>query len=297
MIVFMVMLIGSLGFLGIVLGSFVNALVWRIHEQEQLIYTGSNNRRKTLSPQSRLRLAELSIIRGRSMCVDCGHTLAAKDLLPLISWLSVGGKCRYCRKSISWQYPVVELITGLLFAVSALSWPYAMDGLAWIGLFAIWLAMVVLFVALAVYDLRWMILPNRLVFVLQAFSAVFAVAFILLTGSPSASTWLSPFWGVVTIAGLFWSLYTISRHKWIGGGDVKLAVAIGLIVGGPIRATLVIFVASLLGSLVGIPVMILSKQCRQVRIPFGPFLIIATILVFWFGASIVEWYSKQIGLH
>ncbi len=118
----------------------------------------------------------------------------------------------------------------------------------------------------------------------------------LLGGLSSAAAWLSPFWGVVTFAGLFWFLYTISRHQWIGGGDVKLAVALGLIVGGPVRAMLVIFVASLLGSLVGIPAMILSKQGRQARIPFGPFLIIATMLVFWFGTSMIEWYSKQIGL-
>ena len=91
--------------LGVCFGSFVNALVWRIHEQ-------SKPKKKRAASDK-----ELSVVSGRSMCPNCKHTLSTKDLLPVISWLTLGGKCRYCSKPISWQYPSVEMLTALLFVV------------------------------------------------------------------------------------------------------------------------------------------------------------------------------------
>lgn len=289
------MMVMFVGFLGIVFGSFVNALVWRLHEQEDLLYDKSGNRRKSISKRDKSRLSDLSILKGRSMCVDCGHTLSAKDLIPLLSWLSMKGKCRYCSHKISWQYPIVELFTGFMFGLSVVFWPYEFGGVVWAGLFALWLVMIVVFVALSVYDMRWMLLPNKLVFVLQFMALIFTVvlAFQL---KHSGEALLTPVWGVVFLAGLFWVMYVVSRQQWIGGGDVKLAVALGLIVGGPINALLVVFVSALLGSLVGIPVMIISKKGRQTRIPFGPFLMVSTVLVFWFGTQVIDWYVGKIGL-
>jgi len=104
------MIVVVLVVLGLCLGSFVNALVWRIHEQDRL--TG-----KKKKPHKK-QLDRLSILHGRSMCPDCHHELKPKDLVPLFSWLSLHGKCRYCHKPISWQYPVVELLTAGLFVFS-----------------------------------------------------------------------------------------------------------------------------------------------------------------------------------
>lgn len=293
MMYFMMVMFASL--LGVVLGSFVNALIWRLHEQENLLYTKSGNKRKDLSKSDISRLRKLSVLKGRSMCVDCGHTLSAKDLIPLVSWLCIRGKCRYCSYKISWQYPVVELVTGLMFGLSALFWPYGFNGVVLVGLFVLWLIIIVIFVALSVYDLRWMLLPNKLVFVLQFIALTFALL-LAVQFKYSGEALLTPIWGVVFIAGLFWSMYILSKQQWIGGGDVKLAVALGLIVGGPAKALAVLFLASLLGSLVGVPAMILGKNGRKTRIPFGPFLIIATILVFWFGAQVIDWYMGEIGI-
>src|SRR5690242_7308270 len=106
--------------LGLCLGSFVNALVWRLHEQEEL---------KIAKPKGwRKRLRELSIMRGRSMCPHCRYQLAVVDLVPVVSWLSLRGKCRYCSKPIGWQYPVVEAGVAVLFALSYVWWPLALHG-------------------------------------------------------------------------------------------------------------------------------------------------------------------------
>jgi len=275
------MIIALLGVLGLIFGSFVNALVWRLYEQEKL---ADKKGEKTAE-----RRRELSITKGRSMCPNCGHELAAKDLVPVVSWVMLGGKCRYCRKPISWQYPVVELLTGMLFVVSYLAWPL---GFYHVGLFqfALWLVFLVGFVALAVYDLRWFLLPDRIVLPLTILGLVqVAVTALWLR---SFTLFWQPIVAAGIIFGLFWLLFQVSKGAWIGGGDVKLAVLLGLLVGTPLRAFLVIFFASLLGTLVSVPLIARGKQGLQLRIPFGPYLLLATILVVLYGTPIVGWYQN-----
>src|SRR5690606_6942893 len=101
------MIIAVLALLGLCLGSFVNALVFRVHAQSKL----KSGSKKKIGKRD----VDLSVSRGRSVCIHCGHELAAKDLIPLLSWLLLRGKCRYCHRPISWQYPLVELTASLLF--------------------------------------------------------------------------------------------------------------------------------------------------------------------------------------
>src|SRR5665213_1631023 len=129
----LLMIIVVLIVVGICLGSFVNALVWRIHEQAK------ETRRKK---PDQAYLKQLSISRGRSMCSACHHELAVKDLVPVLSWLSLGGKCRYCRKPIP-DNPLVELATSLLFVASYLWWPLELSSTAQISQFGLWLLLVV----------------------------------------------------------------------------------------------------------------------------------------------------------
>lgn len=273
------MIILMLGVLGLCFGSLINALVWRIHEQARPV-------KKQVAPA-----AELSILKGRSMCPYCQHTLAWYDLLPIVSWLWLKGKCRYCNQGISAQYPLIEMLTATLFVYSYWYWPYTFNEQG-ITLFVFWLLFLVGMVALLVYDMRWMLLPNRIIFPLQALAALYVLVKALMSNDGLAVIF-GAILGALCIAGLFYGLFQVSKGRWIGGGDVKLAVILGLLAGGPFKAVLIIFIASLLGSVVGVPLLLLSKVKAKTRIPFGPFLIMATIIVYLFGTGLIAWYKRQ----
>ena len=277
------MIIVAIGLLGLILGSFINAFVWRLHEQEAI--RGKN------SEAAQKRLKELSISKGRSMCPNCGHELAAKDLVPVLSWVWLRGKCRYCQKPISWQYPLIELTTMILFAVSYVCWPLGYQGA---GLFqlVIWLFFVGAFVALALYDLRWFLLPDQIILPLVGV-AIVEVMTVAIWRHNFGAVWQAVF-STAIIFGLFWGLFQVSKGAWIGGGDVKLALVLGLLAGTPLRAFLVIFFASLLGTLVSIPLIVKGKEGLKVHIPFGPYLLAAMIIVQLYGGHIVSWYQKLL---
>jgi prepilin signal peptidase PulO-like enzyme (type II secretory pathway) len=264
--------------LGLCFGSFVNALVWRLHEQAKL---ATSKKKRTKEYQA------LSLAHGRSMCVYCHHELAAKDLVPVFSWLALRGKCRYCRKPIAWQYPLVELLTTVLFVASYLAWPLRLQGAEW-AMFALWLALLVGFMALIVYDLRWMLLPNRLVFPLFAPAAL---SVLLRSGiNSSFQPILSAFLGVLVGGGIFYLIFQVSAGKWIGGGDVKLGFLLGLILGSGQKAFLLLFVASLLGTLCILPLLATKRIGRTSRIPFGPFLVAGAVVVELWGQRLLDWY-------
>ena len=277
------MVILALIIFGLVFGSFVNALVWRLHKQQLASKT----------KKSKFSSKNLSIINGRSMCVDCGHELAIKDLIPVISWLQLRGKCRYCHKPISPQYPIVELSTVALFVASYLTWPYFQGDTLEIAEavdFGSWLLVLVGFMALVVYDLRWMLLPNKIVFPLM-FIAVANVLFQSVVSFSFEPIILS-FWGLLVGGGLFYVLFQISAGRWIGGGDVKLGFLLGIIVGGPALALLMLFLASLIGSLYSVPQLIFGKFSPKSRIAFGPFLITGAIITKLFGQTLIDWYTS-----
>ncbi len=273
------MVIGILILLGLCFGSFVNALVWRLHQQ-------SLPKKKRVASDT-----ELSIAKGRSMCPHCKHALAWYDLLPIISWLSLFGKCRYCRRSISWQYPAVELLTAGLFVVSYLYWYEPVKTGLEAANFGLWLVALIMFMTLIVYDLRWMLLPNKIVFPLIGLGAVFAAIRIITTDNLSLIPMAVA--GMAVAGGIFYVLFQISDGAWIGGGDVKLGFAIGLLLGSPFLAFLMLFIASLLGLLAALPAVVQKKSKLDTHIPFGPFLITSTIIVMLFGQRIIDWYSTQ----
>ena len=263
--------------LGIVLGSFVNALVWRLHEQSR--------------SKPKVARAELSILKGRSMCPQCHHTLAAKDLVPVVSWLWLRGRCRYCTTPISPQYPLVEVLTGLLFLGAYLAWPLAFNviGMVQLGFFVL---CIVFFVALALYDMRWFLLPDKLVFPLVALGALEVMVVAVFHHSVMA-VW-QPVLGAAILYGLFWGLYQVSNGEWIGGGDVKLALALGLIAGTPLRAAMIIFLASLLGTLASFPLLLRGKRGLTQHIPFGPYLLLSCYIVVLLGGHIEVWYKHVL---
>ncbi|MEO5627685.1 MAG: prepilin peptidase [Candidatus Saccharimonadales bacterium] len=273
------MIILVLAVLGLCLGSFTNALVWRLHEQG----VGSGKKLKKVPKQ-------LTISQGRSVCPNCKHQLGFMDLIPVLSWIGLGGKCRYCHKPISWQYPLVELATAGLFILSYLCWPLGWSNLA-VFQFSVWLVMLVGFMALTIYDLRWQLLPTRIIYPLGglALLEVLVVAFI---SKDLAIIRLAAI-GVLCLGGLFYLLFQLSGGKWIGYGDVRLGVVLGLLVGGPSSAVLLLFFASAIGTAASLPGLIGKKSVMKQRVAFGPFLILATVIVYLFGASIISWYKQR----
>lgn len=268
------MIIVVLAVLGLCLGSFANALVWRVHEQSK----------KTKRPQN------LSVLSGRSMCPECRHELAASDLIPVFSWLALRGKCRYCGKPISMQYPAVELATAGLFVASYVWWPETLQGLQ-VAIFALWLLLLTGLVALCVYDLRWLLLPKRITYPLTVIAAAQAVVVVLAANRPSVAL-LDEALAVLIGGGIFYVIFQASKGKWMGGGDVKLGWILGLATGTPAKAVLFIFIASVLGSLVSLPLVALHKLKKSSVIPFGPFLIAGAIITVLFGNDILHWYRQ-----
>ncbi len=248
---------------GLLFGSFINAFVWRLHEGKDWV-------------------------TGRSECTHCHHVLAAKDLVPVFSWVALRGRCRYCHKRIE-DNPLVELTLPLLFVASYLWWPMELTGQGLFD-FAAWLCLLVGFVILTVYDLRWMLLPDKVVFPVIGLSVVYVLGNVLIF-DVSWITAMHAAIGSLLISGLFAVLYVISQGKWIGFGDVKLALALGLLAGSASKAVLLLLVSSLMGSIIALPLVIAGQANRKTKLPFGPLLLAATVVVVLVGDSVISWYT------
>lgn len=299
----MLMIYVLLGFLGLCFGSFVNALVWRLREQEKR--DEFRDKSKKLKARSKKQVAlsaksrsisqtkhiadeELSILKGRSMCPNCHYTLHIKDLIPVLSWLSLKGRCRYCHKKIAFQYPLVELVTGGLFAISYYLWPSLSTNLDRFS-FGVWLVTLTGLIALTIYDLKWQLLPNRVVYPLIVLLATSILTKVILFDA-DFTLLQDAAWGFLVGGGLFCLLFYISNGKWIGGGDVKLGALLGLVVAKADLAFLLLFMASVLGTVVIIPGMLTKKINSKSHIPFGPFLIVAGFIVLFWGRQMIDWY-------
>lgn len=260
--------------IGLCLGSFVNAFVYRFRFNSL-----KKNKRK------------LSILNGRSICPKCKKQLSTLDLIPLLSWAFLRGRCRYCKAKISVQYPLVEIITGFLFAFSYYFWRFGFTKLG-IALFIIWLLVLTGFVILSVYDFLYKILPTKIIYCLGLLIVLYNLLFILKTKNIYIS--IGFIIGCFLLGGLFYLLFQISQGKWIGGGDVRLGFLLGLLVGGPLITILLLFIASISGTIASVPFILEGKITKKSTIPFGPFLILGAIIVFFFGQQIVNWYKAKL---
>jgi len=250
---------------GLIVGSFLNALVWRIHKNLPI---GGNE---------------------RSICTKCNHQLVWYDLIPVISWLSLMARCRYCHKPISAEYPIVEILNSAIWLLSFIVLkPSTMIGYA---LLIVWLFASSCLLALAAYDARWLELPDKLVLAFTIAALVYVVINSIALGDIGVV--YSSFFGVLAVAGLFYGLFALSDGAWIGGGDVKLAVGMGLILGLE-AGLLAVFIAALTGSVFGLVGIAFFGKKRSTQIPFGPFLITATIISFLFGEQLINLYMNLI---
>lgn len=274
---------------GLIFGSFINALVWRL--RQQLDDDGTPHK---LSVK---RQKELSITRGRSMCPVCKHQLSGFDLIPVLSWVSLRGRCRYCQKPISPQYPVVELLTGILFAITYWFWPFQVTGVEWFALVGFLVALVCL-ISLALYDWHWRILPTRLIYMA---GVVYGLG-LLLTCFMGAG--YDRFIDAISGAGvyfvIFLSIFMVSdlmkrrnpdAKEWLGFGDVRLSFVLGLVAGSSLNVFLAMFIASMLGLVCTAPSLLSRKATMRSQIPFGPFLIVGAWVAFLWGGIILNGYT------
>lgn len=234
---------------GLVLGSFFNVVGLRVPLKE-------------------------SIVRPPSQCTSCKRQLTAFDLIPVLSYVFLGGKCRSCGQKISWIYPLMELITGMLFAFAYWKLGYSAE-------FFVALLLISLLVMIVVSDFAYMLIPNK---VLLFFLPLLVLGRVI---SP-----LSPWWdsivGALVGFGILYCIAVLSRGG-MGGGDIKLFFLLGLVL-GTIHALLTLFVAAVIGMIIGIVVLKVRGQGRKTPIPFGPSIALAAIIIYFYGDALMNWY-------
>lgn len=239
---------------GLCIGSFLNVVILRLEKNESL--------------------------GGRSYCPHCKHSLVWLDLIPVFSFLFLRGKCRYCKGKISRQYPIIEISTGLIFLLIS---NYQVSIINSALLFYVTSALIVIFV----YDLKHFIIPDKILF--PAIVITFLYRLIdnwkLIIGNYSLAAILA--------SGFFLAIFLISKGRWMGFGDVKLAILMGLLLGFP-NILVALLSAFWLGALVGIVLMLLSKKGLKSELPFAPFLITGTFLALIWGQPVINWYANFI---
>ncbi len=253
--------------IGLSFGSFALATAWRIKKK-------------------------MNFVSDTSECEHCHHKLSPKDLVPLLSWLSLRGKCRYCHKKITVMLPLSELTGAIAFTASFIFWPSGFNSSILITKFILWCVALVLLLMLFFYDLQWFILPNKVIYPLWLVSGLYAL--LRFAMDPSWFNLLYVIGAVAVSSGLFYLFFIVSKGTWIGFGDVRLGFAIGLLVGTPVMAGIVLFVSSLVGILIAMPSLLAGSKKLTSKVPFGPLLIIGLVFTVLYGQRIIDWYVHSI---
>lgn len=232
-------------------------------------------------------------VRGRSKCDHCKHVLGPVDLIPLISWTLQNGHCRYCKHRLSYFYPLVELGLGVASALSVAWAPYELSGLR-IAELVLWLLGLVLMTALMVSDIKWYLLPSKLVYPLVVLAALHRVFDFIASDQSFGAAVLSTAAALLIGSGIFWVLNTVSKGKWVGDGDYRFGVALALFLGNPFLAWIALFMASVFGLIGAIPSLFNKKVKDKLKfkVPFGPYLILGLYVTYLFGERIIDWYTK-----
>jgi len=236
---------------GITIGSFLNVCIYRIPKKEDIAVE-------------------------RSHCMHCGHVLQWYELIPLFSFLIQGGKCRSCKKKISWQYPIVEFLNAALWLLILY-----FNGLQWNTLlyFLATSCMIVVFVI----DERTQEIP----FGCNVFLAVLGLVQLAL----DYKHWYIYVIGFFAVSVFFYLIALVSKGKWMGGGDIKLMAAAGLLLGWK-EILLALGIGCVLGSVIHLIRMKVSKKSNQLA--FGPYLVLGIYIMFPFGNMILDWYMKFV---
>ena len=253
------------------------------------------------------------VVKGGSHCDNCQHPLAGRDLVPLLSFAVLRGRCRYCGQKISWQYPLVELTTGLLFASSFfLSSAFRLLNLPSV----LCILSSIFLIPIFVIDLKHGIIPDKIVFpgiavvlgcrLLGVIGGIWVMwenlkndvgglgPYLLQTDFFRQHVWLElrPFLltllGSLVLCFLFFVLHRLFSGRAMGGGDVKLAFLVGVIAGWP-NMIVAVFASFLTGAIVSVILMLVGKKRFGETVPFGPFLVAGTYIALFWGDEILGW--------
>ncbi len=252
---------------GLIVGSFLNALIYRL-------------------------FAGRSIFEKHSICPRCKHALSWLDLIPVVSFFVLGRRCRYCRQPISWAYPMVELATAVIFSLIYLNecgmWNVECGFNIQYSIFNILsqLAFASFLIVIFVYDLKHYLILDKVVFPAAALATVYQI---------TQGRLIEGLYGVLILSGFFGLLYAVSRGRWIGMGDVKLGLFLGMLVPFP-ETIAVFFLAYFSGAIVSVCLMFLGIKSLKDRVPFGTFLTFAAILAMLWGGELISWYLNLIGI-
>jgi len=236
---------------GLFIGSFLNVCIYRIP-------------------------AGISIIKPPSSCGSCGHILNYIDMLPVINYIINKGKCRYCKAHYSIQYPLIEMLNGILYSLVVLKY-----GFSWNSV--IYCILISLLIVISIIDLKYKIIPDRL----NITGAILGIIFILLDKTILFDRFLGLGIGLL----LFLTIAVLTNA--MGGGDIKLMAVLGLIFGakGILFITLFSFV---IGAIISVALLILKIKSRKDEIPFGPFISLSALIYIFFGTNIITWYINII---
>lgn len=274
---------------GLVFGSFAGAQVWRLRARQLAEDKTTGEPYDKAEYRQLIGLTKHRLRDDYSHCLHCQKTLKWYDLLPLVSWLSTKGKCRYCSQPIGRFEPLIELGMTTYFILSFIFWPFALTAPLEITGFVLWLIVGVQLVTLFAYDTKWFLLPDRVVFPLIALSSIYAVIQ-LARAQELVLAILSLIGAIGILSGIYFVLWLISKGRWIGFGDVKLGIALGLLLGHWELAFLALFLANLIGCIIVLPGLAAGKISRTTRIPFGPLLILGFFTTALWGNAIISWY-------
>lgn len=263
--------LGILFLFGIAIGSFLNVVILR--------YDGDHF------------LFDTKMLGGRSHCMHCHATLRWFELIPVLSFILQGGRCRRCKVWLNFQYPIVELISGLIFMFVPVVLIAGAGTDAPIALAAtLWIAALEALLVMAMIDVRLGIIPDEINIFLAGIGVLLMVVFGWNEGAV-----LSRLIGGVVAGACFAALIAITRGKGMGMGDLKLVIPLGLMFGWP-DILFVLMFAFIIGAIVGVLAVVWGKNTMKGTLPFGPFLALGAATMFFWGAPIVSWYFSLLGI-
>jgi len=247
-------------------------------------------------------------VKTRSHCPKCGHVLTWHELIPVFSFVIQGGRCRQCSQSISWQYPLVELGTALIFVLIIsnsqflISNEFLMPNVEFLNIIY-YFTIASLLIIIFVFDLKHYIIPDKVVFpaiglvflyrVFEFFGFGVLLGELGELGIRNLEALSNPLLSAILAAAFFASIFFVSKGKWLGFGDVKLAFFMGLFLGWP-NILVGLFTAFILGGIMGIGLIVSGKKTMKSQVPFGPFLVAGTFIAMFLGNKVVEWYLNLL---